>query len=70
MKSSPANQVKVRRKLLVNPWLEEFATVPLKFKLAATPSSAIKCVRKWESWRNPVSARKPPSRNRLADEWM
>jgi hypothetical protein len=70
MKASHTNHFEVRRRLVVNPWLEESATVPLKFMPAGIGLTGIKCERKWGSWRNLLSARKPPGRHRLSDDWL
>ena len=55
-----------RRRLIINPWLEEYTTVPLQFQPGATVSPASKCVRKWESWRSLPIPRDRSAFNRWA----
>ena len=68
MKTSLPNRFELRRRLVINPWLEEFATVPLKFKPDATSSLGSKCVRRWGNWRTLSTGRKQASNTGLADE--
>jgi hypothetical protein len=56
MKKSLPNPLESRRRLVINPWLEEHTAVPVRFEAIAQPG--LKCVRKWE---NPFPTRRERS---------
>lgn len=65
MKTSLLNPFEKRR-LVVNPWFEEHAAVPVQFQPMVIGSSRIKCIRKLESWRPFPAPRDPSASNRWA----
>ena len=63
-------QSEARRRIAINPWMEEFGTVPVKLGSIAHASTGSRCVRKWGTLRDYSRVRKPPGNSRLADGWV